>query len=124
MLPSLQVTFRGIAHSEALDVHLQERAGRLNQVFEHVLWCHVVVELDGHHHRKGDRYRISINLGLPGHEFVVTRGSSMGNEDESPYQSTDRAFDEAARQIKDWVRRRRSHRREGLRESFSKETRK
>jgi ribosome-associated translation inhibitor RaiA len=74
----------------------------------------VVVELEGHHHRKGDRYRFAINLGLPGHEFVVTRGPSMGTEDESPYQSADKAFDEAARQIKDWERRRRGHRHEEL----------
>jgi ribosome-associated translation inhibitor RaiA len=108
----IQLTFRSIAHSDALAIHLQQRADKLDQLFDRILWCHVVIELGGHHHRHGDRYVFSINLGLPGHEIVVTRSPATGRDDETAYESADRAFDEAARQLRDWVGRRRGSRHE------------
>ncbi len=115
MQTPIQLTFRSIAHSDALAAHLQERAEKLDQLFDRIVWCHVVIELDGHHHRHGDRYRFSINVGLPGREIVVTRAPAADREHESPYESADKAFDEVARQLRDWVGRRRSSRHEALR---------
>ncbi len=112
MQTPIQLTFRSIAHSDALALHLQQRGDRLDHLFDRILWCHVVIELEGHHHRHGDRYRFSINVGLPGHEIVVTRSPATGRDDESAYESADRAFDEAARQIRDWVGRSRGSRHE------------
>ena len=70
-------------------------------------------DLAGHHHRRGDRYRVSINLGLPGRELLVSRAPADERDAESARASADRAFDEAERQLEDWVRRARAHRREG-----------
>ena len=107
----LQLTFRRLAHSDALATHIHRRAEKLEHVFARITSCHVVVELAGHHHHHGDRYRVSINVGLPGHEILVNHPSDERNT-ETVHATTDRAFDEAARQLEDWVRRRGEHRTE------------
>jgi ribosomal subunit interface protein len=108
----LQITFRHLAHSDALATHIQRRAEKLEHLFDRMISCHVVVELAGHHHHHGDQYRVSINVGLPGRELVV--GHTPADErDRNAHATADRAFDEAARQLEDWVQRRGAHRLEG-----------
>jgi ribosomal subunit interface protein len=99
-----------MAHSDALATHLRKRAEQLERFFERIVSCHVVVSLVGHHHRHGDRYDFSIHIGLPGHELLVTR-LSEGHGTENVYESADRAFGEAERQLEDWVRRQRERKR-------------
>ena len=112
MQTPLQLTFRGMARSDALASHLERRAEKLEHLFHRVISCHVVVKLAGHHSRSGDRYEFSINVGLPGHELLVTHEPPRDHSPESAYVSADRAFDEAERQLEDWVRRQRDHRRD------------
>jgi ribosomal subunit interface protein len=106
----LQLTFRRLAHSDALATHIRRRTEKLERVFERIISCHVVVELSGHHHHHGDRYRVSINVGLPGHDLLVSHTPSEERNLESAHATADRAFDEAERQLEDWVRRRSDHR--------------
>jgi putative sigma-54 modulation protein len=106
----LQLTFRSMAHSDALAAHVGRRTEKLAHLFDRIVSCHVVIDLAGHHHRHGDQYRVSINLGLPGHEVLVNRGPADDRGAESAYASADRAFDEAERQLEDWLGRRRERR--------------
>jgi ribosomal subunit interface protein len=109
----LQVTFRRMAHSDALAARVQQRADKLEQLYSRIVSCHVVVELAGHHHRDGDRFRVSLNVGLPGHELIASNGSSEDRGPEDARAAADGAFDEIERQLEDWVRRQRDHRHEG-----------
>jgi ribosome-associated translation inhibitor RaiA len=106
----LQLTFRSMAHSDALAAHIRRRAEELERLFDRIISCHVVIELAGHHHRKGDRYRVSINLGLSGHELIVSHDPSDNRDLESAQAAADRAFIEMARQLEDWVKRKRGDR--------------
>lgn len=110
----LQLTFRNIPHSDALATHAGRRAEKLERLCERIISCHVVFDLAGHRHRHGGHYRISVHVGLPGHELLVGRISSERDSD-NPYATTDHAFDEAERQLEDWVRRRRVARHEEAR---------
>ena len=112
MQTPLQLTFRSMAHSDALATHLQLRVDQLDHLFNGIISCHIVVELDGHHHRHGDRYRFSINIGLPGHELLVNHTPHEDRDLENAYAAADRAFDEAERQLADWMGRRRERRHE------------
>jgi ribosomal subunit interface protein len=112
----IQLTFRAMTHSDALAGHVRRRAEQLEPRYDRIISCHVVVELSGHHHRQGDRYRVCVNVGLPGHELVVNRDPSDDHDPEDAHTATDRAFDEIDRQLEDWVARRRSDRREEARE--------
>jgi putative sigma-54 modulation protein len=102
----LQITLRHLAHSDALAAHIQRRVDKLEHLFDRMISCHVVVELSGHHHHHGDQYRVSINVGLPGRALVVGHPPSDERNLTSAHAAADLAFDEAARQLEDWIRRR------------------
>jgi len=106
----LQLTFRGMAHSDTLAAHIRLRAEKLEHLFDRIVSCHVVVELAGHHHRYGDRFQVSINLGLPGHEIFVGRAPSNDQGPETASRAADRAFDDAGRELEHWVKRQRTQR--------------
>ena len=112
MQTPLQLTFRSMAHSDALAAHVQRRAAKLERLFDRIISCRVVVELESHRHRHGDGCRVTINVGLPGHELLASHApSSDGTLD--MHATTERAFDDAERQLEDWARRRREDRHGG-----------
>ena len=106
----LQITFRYIPYSDALATHLRRRAEELDQLFHGVISCHVVVDLAGHHHFHGDRYRVSIHVNLPGRSLVVNHDPADRRHLETARAAADGAFDEMARQLNDWVKRQRGSR--------------
>ncbi len=116
MQTPVQLTFRSMAHSDALAAHLHHRAEKLQRIFDRIIACHVVVELAGSHHRHGDRRRFSIRVGLPGHELVVSHAPQDGHALESATANADRAFDETERQLEDWVGRQRERRHADVRD--------
>lgn len=107
MQTPLQLTFRSIAHSDALATHVGRRAEKLERLFDRIVSCRVVVELAGHHRSRGELYRVTINLGLPGHEILVSHAPSEGRPLDDARETADRAFDEVEREVEDWVKRRR-----------------
>jgi ribosomal subunit interface protein len=115
MQTPLQLTFRSIPHSDALAVHVNRRAEKLERFFDRIVSCHVVVELGGHHQNRGERYRMTINLGLPGHEILVTHPTSEHGFLEDARETADRAFDDLERKLEDWVKRRREERHQDTR---------
>jgi ribosome-associated translation inhibitor RaiA len=98
--------------SDALAAHVWHRTGKLEHLYERIVSCHVVFELAGHHHRHGDRYHVSINLGLPGCELLVDHAPSDEHAPVTAKAAMDRAFDDGERQLEDWVKRDRAHRRD------------
>jgi ribosome-associated translation inhibitor RaiA len=101
-----------MAQSDALAAHVRLRAEKLEHLSHRIVSCHVVVGLAGHHHRHGDRYQVSINLGLPGREILVDHTPNEHSL-ETARSTSDRAFEEAERQLEDWVRRERVQRHGG-----------
>jgi ribosome-associated translation inhibitor RaiA len=117
-MPSpLQITFRSIPHSEALATDIRERASGLQAICDRIISCHVIVALDGHHHRGGDRFHISIHIGLPGHELLANRHAHVEAAPESAATAVTHAFDEAERQLEDWLGKRQAHRQDEARSS-------
>jgi ribosome-associated translation inhibitor RaiA len=100
-----------MSQSEALAAHVRLRSERLEHLFDRIVSCHVVVELEGHHHRHGDRFHVSINLGLPGHEILARHAPSADLAPETAFGAVDRAFDDAGRELEDWVKHQRAERR-------------
>lgn len=106
----LQLTFRSMAHSDALAAQVRLRTEKLEHLFDRIVSCHVVVELAGHRRRDGDRFHVAINLGLPGHEILVGHAPSDDHGPETADAAVDRAFGHAARELEDWVKHRRTQR--------------
>jgi putative sigma-54 modulation protein len=106
----LQLTFRGMAQSDALAAHVRSRADKLEHLYDRIVSCHVVVELAGHHHRHGERFHVSINLGVPGRAIVVGHAPSDDQASGTAHAAVDVAFVAAERELEDWVKHQRAHR--------------
>ena len=47
----LQITIRGIEHSDVLENHIHDRVGKLDEFFDRIASCRVAVELPHKHHQ-------------------------------------------------------------------------
>jgi ribosomal subunit interface protein len=95
----LQITIRDIEHSDALEAHIRDRAGKLDEFFGHIMSCRVVVEMPHKHHQQGKNFTVHIDIGVPGSEIVVNRDHA-----EDVYVALRDAFDAAKRQLEDHAR--------------------
>jgi ribosomal subunit interface protein len=102
MQTPLQVSFHGIAHSDAVYNAIREKAEKLERYYEHIMSCRVVLELPARHRRKGKQYAVRIDLKVPGGELAVTR-----EHDEDLQVALRDAFDAARRRLEDYARGRR-----------------
>ncbi len=105
----LQITFHGIDHSDAVEERIREKAAKLEQLFDRITSCRVVIE--AHHrntsslHRKGEPFHIRIDLTLPGTELVVKRDPKDAHVNEDILVALKEAFTNMERQLKDYVMR-------------------
>ena len=95
----MQITIRDIEHSEALETHIREKAQKLDEFFNHIMSCRVVVEMPHKHHHQGKQFNVRIDIGVPGNEIVVNRDHS-----EDVYIALRDAFNAAKRQLEDYAR--------------------
>jgi ribosomal subunit interface protein len=103
----LQITWRNIEKSEAIEDAIRAKAEKLDQFYEHIMSCRVVVEAPHKHHHKGNLYRLHLDIKVPDKEIVVTRDPSEHSAHEDMYVAIHDAFDAARRQLQDYVRIRR-----------------
>jgi len=100
MKTPLQITFRDIERSDALETHIREKAEKLETFFEPIMSCRVVVEMPHQHKNQGKLFNVRIDIGVPGSEIVVNR-----DQHEDVYVALRDAFDAAKRQLEDYGRR-------------------
>ena len=105
----LQVTFRDMAHSDAMEVNIRERAAKLERYHDHVISCRVVVETQTRRHNKGNLYHVRVDVTVPDAELVASREPPKHQAHEDPYVAIRDAFDATARQLKAYVNRRKQH---------------
>jgi ribosome-associated translation inhibitor RaiA len=121
----VQITFRNMSPSEALDALVRERAAALETYYAGTMACRVLIEIPHRHHESGNRCHVRIDLTVPGDEIVVTREpnlhgtlkdlatSEMSKEAEGQSihvhaaVAVREAFDVARRQLQDYARRQR-----------------
>lgn len=100
----LQITFRHMEPSEALEAKIRERAEKLDQFADHIMSCRVTVDQEHKHHQQGKLFAIKIDITVPGNEIVVTRTPDKHHAHEDPYVALRDAFDASRRQLEDYVR--------------------
>lgn len=103
----LEITFRNMAASEALDADIRAKAEKLDNFYDRVMSCRVIVEAPHRHHHKGNIYHVRIDLTVPDEELVVSRDRGQNHAHEDPYVAVRDAFDAARRQLQDYIDRRR-----------------
>jgi cold shock CspA family protein/ribosome-associated translation inhibitor RaiA len=93
--------------SEAIETNIREKAAKLDDFYEKIMGCRVLVEAPHRHHRKGKLYHVRIDLTLPGGEIVIDREPSLHASHKDIYVAIRDAFDAARRKLQDFARRRR-----------------
>ena len=106
MQQPLQITFRGMAHSDAVESRIRLKAAALERFYNHITSCHVTVDAPHQRHHKGNLYAVRIDLQLPDKEIVVGRGRRHDHAHEDVYVAIRDTFDAAVRQLEDYARRR------------------
>lgn len=101
----LQITFRNMDRSDAVEADVRDKATKLDEFFQHIMRCQVVVEAHHKHHHKGNLYHVRIGITVPGHELVVSREPKDDHSHEDVYLAVRDAFDAAKRQLEDYSRR-------------------
>lgn len=101
----LQVSFRHMGHSAAIEGLVREKAAKLDEFAGRIMSCRVVVELKSRHHQHGNLYDVRINLTVPGEELSVTRTPDAHAEYRDIEIALHDAFDAAGRLLQDYVRR-------------------
>lgn len=104
MAVPLQVTFKDMEPSPALEARIRAKAARLKRFADDILRCHVTVEAPHRHHHQGRLYRARVEVHVPRGDVIVTRESPLNQAHEDPYVAVRDAFDAAVRQIEDHVR--------------------
>ena len=97
MKTPLQITFRDIDHSDAIEAHIRDKAAKLETFFEPIMSCRVVVEMPHQHKHQGKAFNVRLDIGVPGSEIVVNR-----DRHEDVYVALRDAFDAARRQLEDY----------------------
>src|SRR2546423_15397737 len=68
----VKTTYGGLKKSLAIEQMVLEKAERLDKLCDHISRCDVAVEQPNHAHKKGNQYRVRIDVTVPpGHELVA-----------------------------------------------------
>lgn len=103
----VQITFRNMDHSPAVEDKVRELAERLEHYFDDIMSCRVVVEAHHHHHHKGNLYHARIDLTVPDAELVFSREPAQHQAHQDVYVAIRDAFNGIRRQLEDHARKRR-----------------
>jgi cold shock CspA family protein/ribosome-associated translation inhibitor RaiA len=93
--------------SEAIETNIRDKAAKLDDFYEKIMGCRVLVEAPHRHHHKGKLYHVRVDLTLPGGEIVIDREPSRHASHKDVYVAIRDAFAAARRKLRDFARRRR-----------------
>lgn len=103
----LQITFRGVEHSDAVEARIREKAASLEQFAQGIIRLRVTVDAPHQKHHKGKLYSVRIDLHLPHSELAVSRAHRHDHAHEDLYTAIGDAFNAVRRQLEDHLRRQR-----------------
>ena len=101
----IQITYRGIAKSAALEAAIQKEADQLEEFFARITACRVTVSETQHHspHRKS--CSIHIALAVPGEELIANFDAPDDPAHADAHASVKKAFHICRRELQDYIRR-------------------
>lgn len=121
-----QVTFRGLAHSDALEADIRKRIAWLEQFDAGIVGCRVLAEMPHRHRHDGRHFHVRIEVTVPGGAPIIVshepslHGPLKDVEEAAHRKETEiegvhryarvavhQAFDAARRRLQDFARERR-----------------
>ena len=100
----VDVTFRELEPTEALNARIADWVDKLERVFARIVRCEVLVETPHRHHRHGRQFHVRVRLTVPRGEIVASHDPGANGAHEDVYVALRDAFTAARRQLEDHVR--------------------
>ncbi|TMQ20757.1 MAG: ribosome-associated translation inhibitor RaiA [Deltaproteobacteria bacterium] len=101
---SIEVRFRDMASSPALEQFVRRWAAKLSRVHDRITHCEVVIDRPHQHQRQGQRVHVRVTLGVPGADVVVSHDQALDGAHEDAYVAVRDAFRAARRQLEQHAR--------------------
>lgn len=102
------IQYHGLDASPSLNARIEELADRLGRLHARISGCRITVELPNDKHRKGNLYRIRIEVDVPGGCQVVNRHTGQNPAHADPYIAVRDAFEAMERKLQSHNNRRRN----------------
>jgi ribosome-associated translation inhibitor RaiA/cold shock CspA family protein len=103
MQSPLELSFKEMPHSDALEALVRQRVARLERFYDKITHCYVVIEPAHRNQRKGVHYEVRVHVGVPAHELIVDRQPGRLERHERPDAAVRDAFDAMEKQLKGWI---------------------
>lgn len=104
----IQIVFRNMERIEKVEELINERASKLDKVFDRIVSTRFVVEVPHKSHKQGNDVEVTIDISVPGKNIVVSR-TAKGNNGKAGdvHAAFKEAFETAKRQLEDYASKRR-----------------
>jgi len=103
----LDITFKGMDPSPAVEARVRERAARLERFHPRIGHCTAVVEAPHRHRHKGRIYGVRLHVRIPGADIVVNHEPGKDHAHEDVMVAVRDAFDAMERRLHEQAERRR-----------------
>jgi ribosomal subunit interface protein len=100
----LQISFRNMDPSPAVEARIRKKAEKLERFHDRIIGCTVVVEAPHRRHNKGKLYSVRVDISVPRKEVVIGRAKPIDHAHEDVYVAIRDAFNAAARRLEDEAR--------------------
>jgi ribosomal subunit interface protein len=107
MQAPVEIQFRNMDASEAVEAAARESVAKLEKLASTLVSCRVTIEAPHRRHQQGNLYTVSVDLRYAGGEAVANRAPAAKHAHEDVYVALRDAFDAVRRQLQDRVRVRR-----------------
>ena len=98
------ITYRGLEKSAAIDEMVIAKAAHLDKFCDHISRCDVAIEQPNHGHKKGNPFRVRIDVTVPpGHELVAEDSESADDSRQPLEKAVHDAFKTMERQLRHLV---------------------
>ncbi len=96
----LEISFRDMNPSPAVETLVREKASKLDRIFGHLTSCRVIIGAPHRSKHRGKAYHITIEMGVPGRgELVVNHEPESNPGREDAYVAVRDAFEKALRRL-------------------------
>src|SRR4051794_36929246 len=100
---NVHVTFRHFSATDTLEARVREGVAKLFRLFPKITKCSIALEMH-QRERHGHNFRCRLDLVVPNAELVAQNSETEASS-QDVYVALGEVFDEATRQLEDYVRR-------------------
>ena len=96
----LQIRFKNLEPSAAVEANVRKHVDRLERYFSEIISCRVTLDAPHKHHQQGNIFQVTVDVRLPGGEVVASRRPDDEHAHEDAYVAIRDAFNAIRRQLK------------------------